>query len=611
MMMISKLTGRKRNMARICDNQLSMPHRKGAVLLVVLFIVMVITITSLSFLSESDVDLVCGQNMKLRTEMDYTAESGLEHAKGLIISPQDIASEYWTGDVAQQIAGGDDYYDIEIIRDDSDPTDRCNYTIDCDSYRLKGGEKVGISNITAQLRLDPCIAFWAGTSTNPTRRVTINGDAYCSGSITTNAVIHGDLFARGAIDGDYIEGRSSQYAAQAPVAWPGIQVADYSSTYYLGTTLHSPVVVSTYVHPSGSFNPTTGNPGGVRYRNGDAALAGGANINGLLVVNGDLRVNGSNSITAVKNFPSLLVDGDLIIEPGGVLDVSGLALVEGEVSISSDGGSLDVTGALFTAGGLRETVVDSSGSGNVGAIYGDPLWRAGQINGAMEFDGDDDYVRTLDNSDKLQLTNDYTLLVWIKANASQKSWAGVFSKCNTSGSTNHWTLQFNSDTVKKLVIYHPDYLPSPKSWNTGITLNEIAGAWHQVGIIRSGTTMKSFLDGNLRASGTWSNDPGFGAGHLSIGADRTASSSYLYKGLIDDLRIYNVAASPVDPSHLYPPDYPPAANLAGYWTLDEAGCDVDITAAPCKSAIMMWSPGYAAEKWEQVGGAFFRSITRE
>ena len=56
---------------------------KGAALLVVLFIVMAITVLSLGFLSASDMELACGQNMILRTQMDYLAESGLEHARGL------------------------------------------------------------------------------------------------------------------------------------------------------------------------------------------------------------------------------------------------------------------------------------------------------------------------------------------------------------------------------------------------------------------------------------------------------------------------------------------------------------------------------------------------
>jgi hypothetical protein len=293
-----------------------------------------------------------------------------------------------------------------------------------------------------------------------------------------------------------------------------------------------------------------------------------------------------------------------------VLNVEGLADVGDDVLISSGAGVVDVRGGLFVRDGFFETIVDSSGNGNGGILCSDAAWQpsGGRTGGALEFDGVDDYVQTSDNSTKLQLTADYTLSVWIKPDSTQKSWAGVFSKCDPAGSTNHWTLQFNSDVAKKLVIYHPDYLPSPKSWNTGIALSEIAGAWHHIGVVRRGTIMTSYLDGVPRVSGTWNNGPGAGEGHFNIGADRTVPSSYnLYKGLIDDVRIYNCA---LDPNQICPPlDGLPG--LIGHWRLDEGGCDVDVTAEPCKAAIMTWSSEGVADKWEQVGGAFFRSIRRQ
>ena len=102
-------------------------NERGAALLVVLFIVMVITVLSLGFLSRSDVELACGENMILKTQMDYLAESGLVHAKGLVLSPQDVDSEYWSGDVRQQlITGSDDYYDVDVVRNDPN---YCNYFI--------------------------------------------------------------------------------------------------------------------------------------------------------------------------------------------------------------------------------------------------------------------------------------------------------------------------------------------------------------------------------------------------------------------------------------------------------------------------------------------------
>ncbi len=330
-------------------------NRQGAALLVVLFIVMVITIVSLGFLSRSDVELACGQNMILRTQMDYLAESGLEHARGLILNPQDVVSEYFTGATGQQlVAGSDNYYDLEVVRDDSVPTNRCNYIIDCNSYRLRNGEKIGRSNISAELRLDPCIAFWTGGDTIISSNSTINGDVYCNGNLTNNGSIGGDVFASGTITGANIEGQKNELVAQAPVDWPGLVSSDFSPTYYIGSTGYSTEIVDANVHPVGSFNPSAGNPAGIRYCSGDVELTNGVNINGMLVVNGTLRISGVNNvISAVKNFPALLVNGEMVVEDGGTLVIEGLAQIGQRIAIDAgaENVDIDVIGCLFIANG--------------------------------------------------------------------------------------------------------------------------------------------------------------------------------------------------------------------------------------------------------------------
>lgn len=339
-------------------------NRQGAALLVVLFIVMVITILSLGFLSRSDVELACGQNMILRTQMDYLAESGLEHAKGLILNPQDVGLDYWPGATAQQlVADSDDYYDIEVDRDDSDPTNRCNYIIDCNSYRLKNGERIGRSSLRASLRLDPCIAYWAGAGTTIGRRITINGDIYCGGNISGNGNIDGDVFARGIVTVPTIAGQKNEFVARPTVEWPGVDINDFSSTYYIGSATCQRDIVDSNVHPVGDFNPSGINPAGVRYRSGDLELAGDVNINGMLVVNGTLRITGANNtIRAVKNFPALLVSGEVVIENDGALTIEGLAQINQRMVIDPNAANVDVDvfGGLFIAnGGIDGAVPDT------------------------------------------------------------------------------------------------------------------------------------------------------------------------------------------------------------------------------------------------------------
>ena len=132
-------------------------NKSAVALLAVLLIVMVITILSLGFLARSDVELTCGQNMILRAQMDYLAESGLEYARGLILNDSNFP-QYWTGEI---VPDSNDYYDVEVtllpLVDPCDPN-VCDYEITSTAYREieEDGEitRIGQSSLTATLH-DP------------------------------------------------------------------------------------------------------------------------------------------------------------------------------------------------------------------------------------------------------------------------------------------------------------------------------------------------------------------------------------------------------------------------------------------------------------------------
>jgi len=334
----------------------------GAALLVVLFIVMAITILAFNFMTRSDIELACGQNMTLRTAMDYLAESGLQHARGLILNPQDVSTEYWTGAAAQQlVADSSDYYDVTVTR-----IGNCNYKISSEAYRQKGAEKIGRSNLTAELRLDPCIALWTGSSWNSEGRVTVNGDVYCNGDLGNSAygyaTINGDAFARGDITIP-VRGSKNAYAS-APITLPGLDTSQFSSSYYIGTNSYSVQTVTGDLAPPGYY-PSESNPAGIYYYNGDANLPGDVTINGMLVVKGNLKVKGTNNvITAVKNFPALLVGGTLTMENAATLSVEGLCQVKNDVTVKSMAKNVHiiVNGALLILNGDIDGLVLSTGS---------------------------------------------------------------------------------------------------------------------------------------------------------------------------------------------------------------------------------------------------------
>ena len=333
--------------------------KKGSALLVVLFVVMVVTVLSLGFLSQSDVELACGENMLLRVQMDYLAESGLEHAKGLVLNPQDVDSEYWGGAEGMQIVeGSSDYYDVNVVKLG---LGECNYQITSSAYRERGGEKVGRSSLTAEVRLDPCIALRTGTQWTSEPLTTINGDVYCEDNLRGSADINGDGFSTGYVDATNIQGRKNEYVSQPPVDLPGLEVGDYISGYYVGYNNYAVDIIDSNDHPGGSFIPTEGNPAGVRYCTGDVKVGSGVSIQGMLVVNGTLKITGANnSISAVKNFPALIVNGELVMETGATLEVNGLAQIGQRILVNGANVEIDVEGSVFIVQGNIDGAEENS-----------------------------------------------------------------------------------------------------------------------------------------------------------------------------------------------------------------------------------------------------------
>ncbi|MHC4394068.1 MAG: LamG-like jellyroll fold domain-containing protein [Planctomycetota bacterium] len=585
------------------NNKKDTTSRKGAALLIVLLVVMAITILSLGFLSRSDVELACGANMLLRTQMDYLAESGLEHARGLILNPQDVGSEYWTGVMGQQIVSGDDYYDIEITRDDSVPTDRCNYIIDCNSYRLKSGEKVGCSNLRARLRLDPCVALWSESDTVMVlSNVTVNGDAYCDGTLTNNGIVNGDVFANnlsGTIAGQL------KAVGNLSLVWPNVTVADFTSNYPVQVIAASLSGVTL-----GPYDPVK-----VCYRgSGDVELASNVQIEGMLVVDGDLTIQGNgNVITAAKNLPGLLVTGDVIVEGGGELEVNGLVVVDGQMQINGSAVGVSILGGLFAKEGIVETTADSSGNGNTGTLCDEPTWQpaGGQIGGGVEFDGVDDKIEDADAGSYLNGLSAVTISLWVKSDVTNQDRGILFGR-DLIGADEELGMRYDKDgafgsglkVIKVSIGTTSGYTQIESSSDVQTT------GWQHLALVwASGLSLKLYIDGQLDLL-TYDRGPVFGtvSGVEKLMLGRGAKGKY-WDGRVDDVRIYTRVLDANEVSNIYQHIEVPSG-LASHWELDEdRSSNNTITAAPTKTAIVVWNAG-VAQKWGQAAGAFFRSIER-
>ena len=358
--------------------------KSGAALLIVLFVIMVITMVGMGFIASTDSELACGNNMVLRVQMDNLAKSGLEHAKGLLTNPWDVSvssGKYWLGQTGIRFDGGNDYYDIQILKDSAGTTPRSQYAITSTGYRTRNGDRIGQSSLSAKLRFDPAIALWCEGAVNLSSGYTINGDAYSKGIFSNNAMINGDVYSSGLITNTgTITGQKSQSVAQKPVEFSNINYADFTTSYNHEDGLtHSVAQIIPGTYSGLSWIHSASNPAGVFYCNGNLRLDGNMNIDGMLVVNGTLTIAGTgNTINAVRNYPAAVVNGRLLIRSGAALTVNGLVQIKDDVSVvfASVNVNVRINGALYVHSGPMGWFTSGMGSFVINA---DPIEAAIQI----------------------------------------------------------------------------------------------------------------------------------------------------------------------------------------------------------------------------------------
>lgn len=572
----------------------SVAHRKGVVLLAVLFVVMAVTVISLGILARGDVELACGQNMTLRAEMDQLAASGLQHARGLVLHPQEVSSEYWTGAADLQLdTSGRDFYDVSVGLDESDPNDRCNYTIQCKAYRRNGADEVGCSRVSAGLRLDPCIALWTDAATTITSGLTIHGDVRCGGSLVNCGSIDGDVFADAPPpDDDNVTGQFNPQSLS--LAWPNMTVADFteSSCYAVDS-----ISVGTLSSDLGPYDPEH-----IFHRDGDLVVTEGVAVHGMLLVDADLTIRGNDvTLTAAKNVPALYVTGDLVVEDVDNLQITGLAVVDANVCISAGASGISVRGGLFSKGRIIETVGDSL-AGDYAYVYGTPQWdpAGGAINGALRFDGADDFIE-VQNESPFDITGAITVAAWIKVAVFNRSYQAIVTKGDSAWRIQRWS---NTDRIEFACTGLTHNTPHG-TLEGNANVND--GQWHHVAGVYDGARIYLYVDGDLDVSEATSG--AITANNYEVMIGRNAEkANRLWNGWIDDVRIYNRGLTAEEITLIKSGDSVPG--LVSQWRLDEPGADVTMTADPPKAAVLI-RPGGSPEHWSPAAGAFFKNVCRE
>jgi hypothetical protein len=194
--------------------------------------------------------------------------------------------------------------------------------------------------------------------------------------------------------------------------------------------------------------------------------------------------------------------------------------------------------AYWRLDGTEAIVAHDSAGKNDGTLNGDPIWQpaGGKIDGALQFDGTDDYVSTpfiLDPGSPPD--GGFSIFAWVKGSAP-----GQVVISQTGGA--NW---LSATPVEGKLMTE---LKAPGRFGTPLFSEAVIidGEWHRVGLTWNGTTRTLFVDGVEVAKGTQSTLAG-STGGLYIGAGsagRGLEAGSFWSGLIDDVRIYDRAVTP-------------------------------------------------------------------
>ena len=191
-------------------------------------------------------------------------------------------------------------------------------------------------------------------------------------------------------------------------------------------------------------------------------------------------------------------------------------------------------------------VADSSESGIDGKLVGDARWRPGRVQGALEFDGDGDYV-DCGADPVLDIGGLFTVAAWVKVNTFDKPFQAIVTKGDTA-----WRLHRYSET-DSIEFHIANWAFSPSAGAVGnVGVND--GRWHHVAGVFDGGKVCLYVDGMLDVATAVSplDAVGINTQPVYIG-ENSERMGRGWNGLIDEVRIYDYALSQAEINSLMGP----------------------------------------------------------
>ncbi len=180
---------------------------------------------------------------------------------------------------------------------------------------------------------------------------------------------------------------------------------------------------------------------------------------------------------------------------------------------------------------------DTSGFSNNGTIYGSTSFTTGRLGLAIDLSGRDNYVKVL-NSLSLQ-TSTFSVAYWAKLNYAQNP--VIASKRDSTDSSSAWQVSITSFNNLNQDLQLCLFTPGVDCYYSPTIVPSPVDRWTHVAATYDGSVAKLYVDGVLAKSEFASFDPGAGTGDIMIGD--WINGGHNYDGLLDDVRIYDLALS--------------------------------------------------------------------
>ncbi|MDX2505986.1 MAG: LamG domain-containing protein, partial [Gammaproteobacteria bacterium] len=236
--------------------------------------------------------------------------------------------------------------------------------------------------------------------------------------------------------------------------------------------------------------------------------------------------------------------------------------------------------------------LDSEG-GHDGTLNNSLVWAAGQLEGALDFDGINDAIRVPHN-DALSLTETLTFTAWIKPELISIRYKTVLAKDDGSGNSNYWFGLWQDELA--FGFFSGGFFR--EVFTNGLNIQ--AGIWQHIAVSFNNSTdeVRLYLDGAMVHTGVLTYSPTVLT--VDLGIARSPAAGENWNGLLDDIRIYDQVLPPSELSTLStgaagggsvePP--PPSDTCDGTFRDDFTGINFSGT-----NGSLDWS----ASPWAEVG----------